>query len=247
MGIVFQEKSAKDDPLLQTAMLTANIDSALINFDKAYKTITEKELRRNDEYYEAYMRRDLRSGKFVIKLSDVQLDVETRMKNLNERKEKVKQLREYFDESSAAYVRAQGLYKSVLQKYGSERGFFLKSDDEMINILKRLDVVADSATLAFEKYKSISKELGKTGHDQVLSLLDIRDMKRDGSGVADFLKEDLKAWDYKRWALQTINIIEMEINPMRDQLVSFDIEINKLRSEERRVGKECRSRWSPYH
>ena len=23
--------------------------------------------------------------------------------------------------------------------------------------------------------------------------------------------------------------------------------INNLRSEERRVGKECRSRWSPYH
>ena len=23
--------------------------------------------------------------------------------------------------------------------------------------------------------------------------------------------------------------------------------INDLRSEERRVGKECRSRWSPYH
>ena len=24
-------------------------------------------------------------------------------------------------------------------------------------------------------------------------------------------------------------------------------QINKFRSEERRVGKECRSRWSPYH
>ena len=23
--------------------------------------------------------------------------------------------------------------------------------------------------------------------------------------------------------------------------------VNKYRSEERRVGKECRSRWSPYH
>ena len=23
--------------------------------------------------------------------------------------------------------------------------------------------------------------------------------------------------------------------------------VNSLRSEERRVGKECRSRWSPYH
>jgi len=25
------------------------------------------------------------------------------------------------------------------------------------------------------------------------------------------------------------------------------VEVESLRSEERRVGKECRSRWSPYH
>ena len=27
----------------------------------------------------------------------------------------------------------------------------------------------------------------------------------------------------------------------------YSAEHNKFRSEERRVGKECRSRWSPYH
>ena len=27
----------------------------------------------------------------------------------------------------------------------------------------------------------------------------------------------------------------------------YEIEVNTTRSEERRVGKECRSRWSPYH
>ena len=27
----------------------------------------------------------------------------------------------------------------------------------------------------------------------------------------------------------------------------FDFSIGNPRSEERRVGKECRSRWSPYH
>ena len=27
----------------------------------------------------------------------------------------------------------------------------------------------------------------------------------------------------------------------------FEIQVLLLRSEERRVGKECRSRWSPYH
>ena len=30
-------------------------------------------------------------------------------------------------------------------------------------------------------------------------------------------------------------------------LRGIDLEIEKGRSEERRVGKECRSRWSPYH
>ena len=30
-------------------------------------------------------------------------------------------------------------------------------------------------------------------------------------------------------------------------VVDFDVGLRNLRSEERRVGKECRSRWSPYH
>src|SRR2546430_16880196 len=30
-------------------------------------------------------------------------------------------------------------------------------------------------------------------------------------------------------------------------VVSFNLAFHTLRSEERRVGKECRSRWSPYH
>ena len=29
--------------------------------------------------------------------------------------------------------------------------------------------------------------------------------------------------------------------------VEYPVDRNLLRSEERRVGKECRSRWSPYH
>ena len=35
-------------------------------------------------------------------------------------------------------------------------------------------------------------------------------------------------------------------DPVED-LVRKDSKFKKMRSEERRVGKECRSRWSPYH
>ena len=35
--------------------------------------------------------------------------------------------------------------------------------------------------------------------------------------------------------------------PMEEVEIETPITMAKTRSEERRVGKECRSRWSPYH
>ena len=47
--------------------------------------------------------------------------------------------------------------------------------------------------------------------------------------------------------------IDMTIGHIMKNIILFAIPIiignvlQQLRSEERRVGKECRSRWSPYH
>ena len=43
------------------------------------------------------------------------------------------------------------------------------------------------------------------------------------------------------------NIYRIKIRGVRDPDIEFDLGIFAERSEERRVGKECRSRWSPYH
>ena len=39
----------------------------------------------------------------------------------------------------------------------------------------------------------------------------------------------------------------LDVLSFDDQIVILETELGLLRSEERRVGKECRSRWSPYH
>src|SRR3712207_7787943 len=36
-------------------------------------------------------------------------------------------------------------------------------------------------------------------------------------------------------------------SPIREWIEALGVPVYSLRSEERRVGKECRSRWSPYH
>ena len=49
-----------------------------------------------------------------------------------------------------------------------------------------------------------------------------------------------KITDY-RWS----NLTKYKLNT--DKICTYDLIYSLGRSEERRVGKECRSRWSPYH
>ena len=48
------------------------------------------------------------------------------------------------------------------------------------------------------------------------------------------------------WNLEIGIISELNAKRTNSKAFLFD-EIKGYRSEERRVGKECRSRWSPYH
>src|SRR5256885_11623144 len=51
----------------------------------------------------------------------------------------------------------------------------------------------------------------------------------------------------KRVALAQTLILDPQIILMDEPFSALHIHTRQLRSEERRVGKECRSRWSPYH
>src|SRR5438034_3753812 len=46
--------------------------------------------------------------------------------------------------------------------------------------------------------------------------------------------------------LTLLRLVE-DLNAGRLRVVDLTLPLSHARSEERRVGKECRSRWSPYH
>jgi phage anti-repressor protein len=228
MGMTLQEKAIANDILKNTDILLSNCDSSVLFFDKAYNAITEKELKRNDEYYQMYSRRDLRTGEFGIKLSDVRLDLETRVKNLKDRKDKVRELKKYFIDAEKLYTKANSSFKNIQSKYESESAFYLQSDDELVAQLNRLSSTFDSTITAFNSFSSVLKQLSKPGYNQQINLQEIVDLKRDGSSGADFYSDDLRLWDYKRWAKSSIDAIQNVINPLRDRLISYDISLNKL-------------------
>lgn len=231
MGMIFQEKSAANDFLKETNLMLANMDSATFFYDKAYSSITEKEVRRNDEYYQAYSRRDLRTGKFGINLSDIQFDLEKRMKALREKAALTKQLKNHFEMASAHYAKANFIFKDIKLKHPRLQNLFLRADEVLKDELNLLITSFDSANAKFNSYKVISQKIGKTGYNHVIDLKEIRNYEADGVTGTDFLEDDLKLWDYKSWARLILQSIENEILPMREQLIAQDVAINKLREK----------------
>ena len=231
MGIIFQEKASHNDVLKHTDIMLGNIDSAIYYYDKAYQQVDEKEVRRNDEYYQAYNRRDLRTGKFGVKLSDVQFDLEKKMQALKERKVLVRELKTHYNNAESLYAKAQFLFKDIQLKYGSEKALFLRSDESTIQDLNRIAHTFDSCMLSFKSYKDVLSAYGNSGHNQEVALMEIGNLEKDGTTPADFMQDKITLWDYKKWAENSISGIEKEIVPMRENLIAYDIAINKLREK----------------
>ncbi len=231
MGVIFQEKSAKDDVLKQTKSAVANMDSAIFFYDKAYKSITEKEIKRNSEFYQAYNRRDLRTGEFGVKLSDIQFDLEKRMERLRERIDRVKMVKHYFTLADTLYRRTNTLFRKIKAEHPQEQSLYLQADESTLESLTALAVRFDSCVKVFENYRSSSTTIGRTGYDQALSLNEIHNYAADGETGANFFLDEVEVWNYKKFAEKVKAGIQKDIIPMRELLVSYDAEINKLREK----------------
>lgn len=231
MGLIYQEKAQKDDVLKQTKLVIAHMDSSIYWLSKAYKTITEKEVKRNDEWYQAYNRRDLRTGEFGVKLADVQFDLEKRMQGLREKIDRVKMVKHFFKLSDSLYRKSNVLYQHITARFPGEREFYLRSDSATVANLSALITRYDSCVKAFDQYKSSISTIGKIGYNQVLVKNDIKKFRTDGESPADFYQPEIQIWDYKTFATNAREAIVKDVFPIREHLITYDIEINKLREK----------------
>jgi hypothetical protein len=228
MGFIHQDICMKGDVLKESELVAAHSDSAIHFFALANKGITEKELKRNDEYYQIYSRRDQRTGEFGIKISDIHLDLEKRTEEMKHRKDKVKKVRAEFVSWERLYQSSSAAFKALQEKKPSEKELLLQSDEKTLAELTSLQTTFDSCRMMFDAYKATMTSIGKTGYNQVFNPKKIEKFKHDGQGLPDFYSNEPKAWDFGSWAAGELDEIENEVEPFREKLVAYDVEINKL-------------------
>lgn len=244
MGYIFEEKALANDVLKETDKLVTNADSAVIFFDKTFKSLDERELKKSDEYYQSFSRRDLRTGEFGLKLSDIQFELEKRMKALRDKRSKVLDAKAKFVALQRNYDRNLTLFKSLADRYQDQREFYLRSDDEQTADLRSLTRKYDTCLMYFNDYKAALQAIGKTGYNPELTPRDINNFKKDGFSPTDFLQDVVQVWDFKRWAGQHLDVIETEIKPLADKLTKIDADLNalgeKIKKDSVSVSKELR-------
>ena len=121
-------------------------------------------------------------------------------------------------------------YRERLREYGAG-SFVAKMGAEAIqDLLKQVDLEAEIAVL---------KEELKTASGQKR----IKAVRR-----LDVLDAFYKSGNKPEWmVLNILPVIPPDLRPMVQLDGGRFAASDTTRSEERRVGKECRSRWSPYH
>ncbi|GIV36030.1 MAG: hypothetical protein KatS3mg032_0409 [Cyclobacteriaceae bacterium] len=228
MGIVYENKAGKTDILKSTEEALVFMDSAILTFTRAASLLTEKEIKRNAEYYAMYSRTDLRTGDYGVKLSDVQFDLRKRIEALRERMDKTKMVKHFFLRSEAAYTRSYQLYRSLQQSYPGLRELYLRADNQLLEKLTHLALSYDSAAKDFDNYRLSIQNLDKPGYKPVWNPRVIKNFKTDGAEPADFYTNEPAVWDYGRFAREAQKSIQEQVMPVRQELVTYDIEINKL-------------------
>jgi hypothetical protein len=80
MGRVYEDQLSTSYSQVE---IQRSLDSAVYYYKRSIGLLTQKEIEKNKQYYKPFRRRDLKTGKEVIKLSDIQSDIELRIRNLN--------------------------------------------------------------------------------------------------------------------------------------------------------------------
>lgn len=231
MGMIYQEKVAACHVLRETPSLVAYADSAIQCFDKASSLLTEREIKRNKEYYQAYNRRDLRTGEFGIALSDIQFDLQKRKEALLTRSAAAKMIRHHLESADSLYAASASAYKVLAQHHSTGHSLFLRANDSTVALLDDLSSCFDAALKAVRLYQSSMSSPGVPAYRHDFNLRTLSAYPTEGMDAIDFLAEEVSLWDYGTFAADARKKILDDILPLQKETVTLLTALSAAESE----------------
>ena len=219
-GLHFERQITDMHIIEDSTAILQTCDSAVVLLSKAKSLITEKELKKNKDYYQSFYRRDLRTGDFGIKLSDVHLDIEKKNQALKKLVRYAKIIHENLAIADRNYDVSFEQYRHLSSLYSSENDFVLMASDDEKDALQGMIYRTDSISTAMDNVRDAVSKLGRRGYSPEINFTDIVEYGVDGRSKADFYQNDIEVWDYLAWSEGIQQKIRVDVSRMKDNLTN---------------------------
>ena len=229
MGLMLEYKLQELDLLKQTEAIIQRADSAVLYFNKSHSLIDDKEVKKHDDdYYELFKRRNLRSGKFEVILSDVQLDIEKRVESLNNLKKEVNGVKGRFDKATEFYHSCQQNYSDLKERYTDELTLALGATDNTLIILQNITTSYDSAIFNLKAYVSARKAFEAENYvDIVFVSNQIEDFSDTPKKEPDFYSRKIGLYNFATWSINQQSQVKSKAEFLSN-LMKFDESLDKM-------------------
>ncbi|MEP1032822.1 hypothetical protein [Ekhidna sp.] len=200
MGLWLESRFLSFDVVDDSSKVYQVGDSTIFFLEKAKTLITEKELKKKDEYYQAFFRRDLRTGEFGIKVSDVHLDIEKKVEAIETRIADVKEMHRRVvrvEENQAAAIEA---YNGLVSKFAVYNNMLIGADQEVQATLSSIEENGNKSVENVNSVKELAIKLSSEKYSQEPMLKNIAQYGVDGTSSANIRSGTIEIWNFGEWA-----------------------------------------------
>ena len=234
MGLWLESRFLAYDVVSDSSSLYQVGDSAIFYFEKSKTLITEKELKKKDEFYQAFFRRDLRTGEFGIKVSDVHLDIEKKVEAIEVRIADVKEMHRTVVKVEENQVAAMDAYKNLTEQFTLYSNFLIGADAEMQASLQVIEENGNKSTENANNVKKLADKLGSEKYSQEPILKEIKEYGIDGLESAELRSGTIEIWNFAEWASGARSEIMGGVALFKTMITNYSDEV---RSQKAKVQK----------
>ncbi|WP_420318340.1 hypothetical protein [Ekhidna sp.] len=206
-------------------------DSAIFYLETAKNFIDEKELKKRDQYYQDFYRRDLRTGEFGIKVSDVHLDIEKKIEAIEGRIENVKTLHRLVIKLEKNQKAAISDYTDLTKEYSRYNNMLIGADQDIIDKLSLIESNGRNTKDLAKDVQDLAFKLGSDKFSQDPVLKSIDEFGVDGLNAMDLKSGSLELWDFEEWARNTQSEIRGGVALFKTMVKNYADEIREKKAK----------------
>lgn len=231
LALMMEDKFGKLDAAKDTVALFSAGDSAVFFLEKAKSLITEKELKKNDEYYQPFFRRDLRTGQFGIKESDVHLDIEKKVETIEKRMANARDLDKKVKAIEKSNNDVEEKYRQLSQKYNDYNTLLLSADDAAITLLQEIKNGGAEVRKFAEDVKSVAVSLNTEKYSGEITINKIEVFGKDGTEGSEITDGTIELWDYEDWASTANSEISGSVGILKSMVNNYSSTVREKKAQ----------------